>query len=410
VDAFNSWRAATFTASDDLCVDELMSRWYGLGGSWINTGLPHYVSIDRKPENGCEMWAMTCGHSGVMLHLEIVKGNEEDGPKLRFSDEVGHGTAVLLRFAEIWRRAGRCIYADSYFATVEAAVELYRRFRMYFTGVVKQCNSRYPKKLLDTIPLRTGMGESKTMLCHNAGIEIPVIAVLWCDRTRRTFVSTRGVTATCNPITRTRVRNNPDDPEGHTTVVVQQVIPQTDITATYYEFCGDVDRHNRARQDTLNLEKKVETREWTFRIITSIIGIIMVDAYRLYVGSRNPLITQKTLTQKEFIRLLCGELVDNHFDDGIAHKSLRQQVIESYEELDAAFATTSAPSIVMTNEVASENESRKLRKRCRECRHFKTMYVCSLCVPNAYVCIDVKGSDNICWNEHVKKFHSIDFE
>ena len=37
------------------CVDESMSRWYGIGGHWINASLPQYIVIDRNPENGCEI-------------------------------------------------------------------------------------------------------------------------------------------------------------------------------------------------------------------------------------------------------------------------------------------------------------------------------------------------------------------
>ena len=51
-----------------------MSRWYGQGGHWINHGLPQYVAIDRKPENGCEIQNAACGRSGVMLRLKLVKG------------------------------------------------------------------------------------------------------------------------------------------------------------------------------------------------------------------------------------------------------------------------------------------------------------------------------------------------
>ena len=32
-----------FTPGDTVCVDESMIRWYGLGGSWINMGLPTFV-------------------------------------------------------------------------------------------------------------------------------------------------------------------------------------------------------------------------------------------------------------------------------------------------------------------------------------------------------------------------------
>ena len=64
---FNKHRAQNFPPSDEICVDESMSRWYGQGGHWINHGLPMYVAIDRKLENGCEIQNAACGCSGVMI-------------------------------------------------------------------------------------------------------------------------------------------------------------------------------------------------------------------------------------------------------------------------------------------------------------------------------------------------------
>ena len=52
---FNEHRRRMCVPSEWICVDESISRWYGQGGSWINMGLPMYVAIDRKPENGCEI-------------------------------------------------------------------------------------------------------------------------------------------------------------------------------------------------------------------------------------------------------------------------------------------------------------------------------------------------------------------
>ena len=40
-----------FIPSSRIYVDEYISRWYGLGGNWINIGLPMYIAIERKPEN-----------------------------------------------------------------------------------------------------------------------------------------------------------------------------------------------------------------------------------------------------------------------------------------------------------------------------------------------------------------------
>ncbi|KAI2512652.1 Transposase IS4 [Fragilaria crotonensis] len=78
---FNEHRANYFNPSEMICVDESMSRWYGQGGHWINHGLPQYVAIDRKPENGCEIQNAACGMSGVMLRLKLVKGTDLPGSK-----------------------------------------------------------------------------------------------------------------------------------------------------------------------------------------------------------------------------------------------------------------------------------------------------------------------------------------
>jgi Transposase IS4 len=55
VSAVNTHRRTRFTQSERICVDESIARWYGQGGHWIDMGLPHYVAIYRKPENGCEV-------------------------------------------------------------------------------------------------------------------------------------------------------------------------------------------------------------------------------------------------------------------------------------------------------------------------------------------------------------------
>ena len=45
-DAFNEHRAVHVSPSEVICDDKSISRWYGLGGDWIEKGLPHYVAID----------------------------------------------------------------------------------------------------------------------------------------------------------------------------------------------------------------------------------------------------------------------------------------------------------------------------------------------------------------------------
>ncbi len=74
IEDFNEHRSHYFHPTRWLiCVDESMSRWYGLGGHWINMGLPMYVAIDRKPEDGMEVQNASCGHSNIMMQLKLVK-------------------------------------------------------------------------------------------------------------------------------------------------------------------------------------------------------------------------------------------------------------------------------------------------------------------------------------------------
>ena len=37
-----------------------------------------YVAIDRKPESGAEIQNSACGKNEIMLHLKVVKSEEDD--------------------------------------------------------------------------------------------------------------------------------------------------------------------------------------------------------------------------------------------------------------------------------------------------------------------------------------------
>ena len=59
----------TFNAGYILCVDEMMSMWYGLG-EWHPEGMPHVAKTARKPMGiGMEMTCVADGITGIMLFL-----------------------------------------------------------------------------------------------------------------------------------------------------------------------------------------------------------------------------------------------------------------------------------------------------------------------------------------------------
>ena len=101
-----------------------MIRWHGLDGNWIEIGLPpHFISIERKPEDGCEVQNLECAESGIMLRIEIITGATDKNEKA-FEGGCNHGTAVLKRLVSPWVCSDRVICADSYFESVQSAVHL----------------------------------------------------------------------------------------------------------------------------------------------------------------------------------------------------------------------------------------------------------------------------------------------
>jgi hypothetical protein len=78
VDKLNKHMASKYTPSDKLCIDESFSKWYGLGGFWLNKGLPHYVSMERKPVDSCEIQTLADARSRVMMQLKLVKGKQAE--------------------------------------------------------------------------------------------------------------------------------------------------------------------------------------------------------------------------------------------------------------------------------------------------------------------------------------------
>ena len=137
---FNDHRSSHFTPSDILVIDESIARWYGLGGDWINVGLPMYVDIDRKPESGCEIQSACCGKSGIMIRLKLVKTKSCREREKSGNVDENEGTRVLKELTQPWAKTNRLAVADSFFASVQAARALYSR------GLFSQVWSRPPQR------------------------------------------------------------------------------------------------------------------------------------------------------------------------------------------------------------------------------------------------------------------------
>ena len=79
------------------------------------------------------------------------------------------------------------------------------------------------------------------------------------DRNRRNCTATSSSLQEVLPYIRHRRRQVDQTPNADAERV-ELSVPQPKVAEVYYIACAKIDIHNRHRQDTLNLEKKVEVK------------------------------------------------------------------------------------------------------------------------------------------------------
>ena len=185
---FNEHQVQNFPTLDEICVNESMSQWYGQGSHWINHGLPMYVAIDRKPENGCEIQNAACGCSGVMIRLKVVKTAEEENASAVTDDDGNNdGTNVLKFLVEPWDRTDSCVCTDSYFTSINA-VTVMRTMGLHLIEVVKTATKKFPMSYLSNLEL-VQHGDYKGLVARGTDGQPTMLSFIWMDWECRYFVA-----------------------------------------------------------------------------------------------------------------------------------------------------------------------------------------------------------------------------
>lgn len=85
-------------------------------------------------------------------------------------------------------------------------------------------------------------------------------------------------------------------------------IPRPDAVAKYFRRSNRIDSHNHVRQKELGLEIKWRTTDCWFRLVTTIIGIVVTDCWKalLYHKSSSPKLSK--MRSKRFAECLCWDL------------------------------------------------------------------------------------------------------
>jgi len=403
VDSINAHRDSHVSPSEYLCVDESMCKWYGQGGPWIKRGLPMYVAIDRKPENGCEIQNTACGRSGIMLRLSVVTSAEHQRATGTDNDDgLPHGASVLKRLVAPWAGTQRVVCADSYFASVAAANQLLT-MGLRFIGVVKTATRGYPMEALSTLEVDT-RGDNATYTHSTPEGAVKLMALMWVDRERRYFVSSTSTSMPGEPYDRVRWRQIAENAER---VALSVKLPQ--VAQAYYECCAQIDRHNRCRQNDLRLEHKLATHDWSMRVNLSLLGMCIVDSWLLYSGARG---ATAILTQKQFYEDLAAQLIDNTFDT-VGVRARATSAAEPVGEVGAPLRYGVGIHLTPTRKrrgASAGDGDHRAQRTCRVCKRHKSSHVCSGCRGgddgDMFLCGPKTGRS--CFDVHLRDVHQLD--
>lgn len=271
--AFNTHREEEIVPGTWLCVDELMSRWYGAEGAYKLGAAQGKVKIQRKPQGvGFMFKCLLDCYSGIMMRLELQEG-EGKGPR-DYEDRYGVGTAVTLRLTKGWGGKGRIVVANSAFASVTTAIALMVA-GFFFMGMVKTATLMFPILFLQSIALERG--QHQAMEASVQGHK--VFAAGWQDKTLKTLVATCGTTIDSTPAVKKKYQTFVSEGRGVFSSLVETFVPRCQFFSNYFDHAHRIDVHDHYRQGILCLEEVWLTRDWISRLFTTLLGICVVDAY-----------------------------------------------------------------------------------------------------------------------------------
>jgi hypothetical protein len=176
----------------------------------------------------------------------------------------------------------------------------------------------------------------------------------------------------------------------------------------YYLACGTIDRHNRCRQSTLGVEKKLGTKSWDKRVNMTIFGMIVVDAFLLHREC-----TGGQYVQAMYYKALITALIENSYGVGVVSRRLVGSSAASVASLESGFGSSGwGLHITPTKRVIPDVESvskRFMQTKCRLCNS-KTIFVCSECRANPLIgeigaafCGPLTG--RTCYRTHMEQMH-----
>ena len=287
-----------------VVLDESMSGWRPK--TTPTGGLPNITFEPRKPVDLGTMIKNCCECiTGMMVYHDMVAGAQQQGAK-KYCDMPSHlprGELIQKHVAEVLRQAeganvkkGGWIGGDAWFGSINAAVELKCRLGINSTFIVKQNRNYCPIDVIRSILLARYLtrpaGHWVVMKATISGVDLFLMAYGWSQKGIAYMVSTCGTTV------RHTIDYRSKFPDGYGNTDSRSY-PRPSIAHFLYEFLPLIDEHNKARQNILALELKWPTKCCWFRLMTTFIGMAVVDVQRWDRNKRRNLPSSSTMTNED---------------------------------------------------------------------------------------------------------------
>lgn len=292
-----------------------------------------------------------------------------------------HGCNVLHELVEPWANTGRIVVGDSYFASVQAAIRLFR-IGLRFIGVVKTATAGYPMAYLGRKELPDGKGDRFGLVTvDETGCQL--LAFVWSDRDRRYFVSTCSSLSAGHIIERTRWKQIDKAPNAEPERR-DLTVKQPKVCEQYYSACSKIDRHNRSRQSNLMMETKVRVNVFDKRLNTTVFAMVgPVDAWYLFKGIRCGCQDGWSFNERHFYEMLLEQLIDNKFDCSQATTRAKRRtdaeiLLQEQQDPNSIPSHLQLISVTPTKRHKTANPKHRLQGRCLVC-NLPATTVCREC-------------------------------
>lgn len=296
--------------------------------------LPNISFINRKPEPlGTEFKVVACGKTGILIHLELQRGKAAMR-EAEFASNLLKTAACTARLIKHTVGCGRrgdaqeplgvveddgnnfilstdqdeerdTYLGDAWFGSVDAVIAADKQ-GCNLVCIIKTNHNRFPKKYIEEEMKDWPAGSHLVLHSKIDGVDLVAVGYKYSKRKVVSFLANKRA-ANLQPGKPYLAKWK--DAHGNT---VSRFIPRPAMVADYFRDSNKIDAHNQVRQFELRLEKLWVSRCGFFRINTTLIGMVVVDAWKAYRHHINTRHRHYNIPLMKFISILAKDMLNNH--------------------------------------------------------------------------------------------------